>query len=154
MHELFEQEYPKYEKSLFLIAVAYLHSTEDAKDAVQEALLSAYRSIDSLKNREYFKTWLTRIVINKCKNALRARKNTEELSDELNVFYNMPLADFEIMDAVCRMDKGESVYIILRFYNEMNYNEVAKTLCQPVSTVKYRTKKALEKLKRVLEGDV
>ena len=52
MRELFEQEYPKHEKALFLVAVAYLHNTEDAKDAVQEAALSAYRSIDSLRNRE------------------------------------------------------------------------------------------------------
>lgn len=154
MRELFEQEYPKHEKALFLVAVAYLHNTEDAKDAVQDAALSAYRSIDSLRNREYFKTWLTRIVINKCKNFLKERKYTEELTDELKAFDSIPTADMEILDAICRMEKTKSVYITLRFYNEMNYGEVAKALGQPVSSVKYRTKKALEELKKNLEGDV
>jgi len=154
LRELFEQEYPKYEKALFLVAAAYLHNTEDAKDAVQEAALSAYRSIDSLRNREHFKTWLTRILINKCKNMLRKRVYTEELTDELKAFDGIPCADMEILDAICRMKKSRSVYITLRFYNGMNYDEVAKALGQPVSTVKYRTKKALEELKNNLEGDV
>ena len=154
MRELFEREYPKYEKSLFLVAAAYLHNTEDAKDAVQEAAISAYQAIDSLRHPEYFKTWLTRIVINKCKNYLKSRRCTEELCDTLNVFCSIPTADLEIMDAICRMDKAASIYIILRFYNDMNYDEVARSLQQPVSTVKYRTKKALRELKELLEGDV
>ena len=58
MRELFEQEYRKHEKSLFLVAVAYLHNTEDAKDVLQDAALSAYKAIDGLKNKKYFKTWI------------------------------------------------------------------------------------------------
>ena len=47
-----------------------------------------------------------------------------------------------------------AVHIALRFYHGMNYDEAAGALSQPVSTVKYRTKKALEELKTLLEGDV
>ena len=154
MHRLFEQEFPKYEKSLFLVAAAYLHNTEDARDAVQEAALSAYRAIDKLKNREYFKTWLTRILINKCKDMLKGREDTQPLSDELQVFCSVPTEEIGIMDAICRMDKKDSVYIILRFYNDMNYAEAARVLGQPVSTVKWRTKRALEELRKQLEGEV
>lgn len=154
MKELFEQEYPKYEKSLFLVAAAYMHNTEDAWDALQEGALSAYLAMDTLKHREHFKTWLTRIVINKCKNRLKARRFTEELDDSLGCFCAIPTEEIEIIDAICRMDRAESVYITLRFYNDMNYAEVAKALKQPVSTVKYRTGKALKKLKELMEGDV
>ena len=153
MRQLFEEEYPKYEKSLFLIAVSYLHDTEDAKDVLQDALLSAYQNIHSLKHREYFKTWLTRIVINKSKNFLKAKRCTEELNDRINVFYNIPEQDMEIMDALCRMAPEQSIYISLRFYNGMNYAEAANALKISVSTVKYRTAKALEELKTLLEGD-
>jgi len=154
LRELFEKEYPKLEKSLFLVATAYLHNTEDAKDAVQEAALAAYRSIDSLRHPEYFKTWMTRIVINKCKTFLRCRHVTEELTDSLDVFCHIPQSEMEIMDAICRMSKEGAVYIILRFYNDMNYSQVASTLKQPVSTVKYRTRRALNELRKLLEGDV
>lgn len=153
MRTFFEQEYMKHEKSLFLIALSYLHNTEDAKDALQDAALAAYRSMDSLKNKAYFKTWLSRIVINKCKNMLRSRRPTEELRDDIGVFCNVPESELEILDAVCRMKRDRAIYISLRFYNDMNYDEVAKALKQPVSTVKYRTRKALDELRQLLEGD-
>ena len=153
MRELFEQEYRKYEKSLFLVAVAYLHNTEDAEDALQDAALSAYRAIDSLKNKEYFKTWMTRIVINKCKNFIKSRHFTEELNDNINVFYDINTDDFEIVDAICKMKRELSLYITLKFYNDMTYDEMAKSLMLPVSTVKHRTKKALSELEKILKGE-
>lgn len=153
MRELFEQEYRKHEKSLFLVAVAYLHNTEDAKDVLQEAALSAYKAIDSLKNKAYFKTWLTRIVINKCKNFLKSKHYTEELTDGANVFYHIRTEELELMDALCRMDPKSAMYITLKFYNDMTYDEMAKSLLLPASTVKHRTKAALNELKTLLEGD-
>jgi len=153
LRELFEQEYRKHEKSLFLVAVAYLHNTEDAKDVLQDAALSAYKAIDGLKNKKYFKTWITRIVINKCKNFIKSRRYTEELTDNTNAFYNTNTDEMEIMDALCRMDPKLSIYITLKFYNDMTYDEMAKSLVVPVSTVKHRTKSALNELKKLLEGD-
>ena len=154
MRTFFEQEYPKHEKSLFLIALSYLHNTEDARDALQDAALAAYRSLDTLQSRAYFKTWLTRILINKCKNFLRAQRPTEELRDDIRLFADVPETELEIVDAICRMKQEQAIYISLRFYNDMSYDEVAKALKQPVSTVKYRTRKALDELKSLLEGDV
>lgn len=154
MYELFEQKYKECEKSLFLVAIGYLHNTEDAKDCMQEAVLSALKSFDNMKNKEYFKTWFTRIVINKCKDFIKKRRYTEKLDDTLNVFYDMPLAEINIVDCICRINSKLSVYITLRFYNEMTYEEMAKALKLPVSTVKYKTKKALLELKKHLEGDL
>ena len=154
MYELFEQKYKECEKSLFLVAIGYLHNTEDAKDCVQEAVLSALKAFNNLKSQEYFKTWITRIVINKSKDFIKTRRFTEELTDTLNVFYDMPTEEIGIMDCICKLNPKMSIYITLRFYNEMTYEEVAKALKQPVSTVKYKTKKALLELKKHLEGDV
>lgn len=154
MYELFEQKYKEYEKALFLVAIGYLHNTEDAKDCLQEAVLSALKSFDALKNQAYFKAWLTRIVINKCKDFIKRRRFTEELSDTLNVFYDMPTSELGIVDLICRMDPKRALYITLRFYNDMTYKDMALCLKQPVSTVKYKTQKALKELKEELEGDV
>lgn len=147
MYELFELKYKECEKSLFLVALGYLHNTEDARDCVQEAVYSALKSYGNLKNKEYFKTWLTRIVINKSKDYLKQKRCSVELTDNLNVFYDMPMEELEIMDCILKLNPKLSVYITLRFYNEMTYDEVAKALKQPVSTVKYKTKKALLELK-------
>ncbi|MEE0867370.1 MAG: sigma-70 family RNA polymerase sigma factor [Clostridia bacterium] len=153
MQQLFEQEYRKHERALFLVAIGYLHNTEDAKDVLQDAALSAYQAFSNLKNKEYFKTWLTRIVINKCKNFLKSKRYTNELTDNLNVFYSIPTDELEIMDAICKMSSKSSIYITLKFYNDMTYDEMAKLLKLPASTVKYRTKTALDELKKLLEGD-
>ena len=58
----------------------------------------------------------------------------------------------DVVEGICRLKPELSVYITLRFYNDMTYDEAAKTLKLPVSTVKYRTKNALEELKTILEG--
>ncbi len=154
MENLFMQKYTECEKSLYLIAVAYLHNSEDAKDCVQETAISAYNAFASLKNKEVFKTWITRILINKSKDFLKKRHYTEELTDNLNVFYELPDEDMEIVDALCKLKSEHAIYITLRFYNDMTYEEVAKTLKQHTSTVKYRTKKALAELKNILREEI
>lgn len=154
MYELFEQKYLECEKSLFLIAIGYLHNTEDAKDCVQEAVLQAWKSFDTLINKDFFKTWITRIVINKCKDYMKKQRYTEELTDLINVFYNAPTEEVEILDCICKLSSKLSIYITLRFYNDMTYEEVANALNESVSTVKYKTKKALLELEKFLKGDV
>lgn len=154
MYELFEQKYIECEKSLFLVAISYLHNTEDAKDCVQDATIVAWKSFDKLRNKELFKTWITRIVINKCKDYLKKQRYTEELTDSLNVFYNAPTEEIDIIDCICKLPPKLSIYISLRFYNDMTYEEVAQVLKEPVSTTKYKTQKALLELKKYLKGDV
>lgn len=154
MYELFEQKYLECEKSLFLIAIGYLHNTEDAKDCVQEAVLQAWKSFDTLINKDFFKTWITRIVINKCKDYMKKQRYTEELTDLINVFYNAPTEEVEILDCICKLSSKLSIYITLRFYNDMTYEEVANALNESVSTVKNKTKKALLELEKFLKGDV
>lgn len=153
MYELFESKYIECEKSLFLIAIGYLHNTEDAKDCVQEATLVAWKSFDELRNKEFFKTWITRILINKCKDYMKKQRYTEELTDSINVFYDTPTEEIAIIDCICKLPSKLSIYVTLRFYNDMTYDEVAKALKEPVSTVKYKTQKALVKLKEYLKGD-
>ena len=153
MDNLFEKSYKECEKSLYLIAFGYLHNAEDARDCVQEAAISAFRAFGKLKDKGLFKTWITRILINKAKDFLKNKRYTEELSDNLNVFCEIPDNDMDVVEGICRLKPELSVYITLRFYNDMTYDEVAKTLNLPVSTVKYRTKTALEELKIILEGD-
>ncbi len=153
MSGLFEQKYAECEKSLYLIALGYLHNTEDARDCVQEAALSAFNGFNKLKKVDLFKTWITRILINKCKDFLKKQRYTDELTDNLNIFYETSDTDIDIVNGICKLKPKYAIYITLRFYNDMTYDEIAKTLKESVSTVKYRTKIALTELKKHLEGD-
>lgn len=77
------------EKSMYYTAKVFLHNDCDCADAVQTAILSAYEKLHTLKNPEYFRTWLIRILINECKSMLRRRKyseSTREIADPKQCF--------------------------------------------------------------------
>ena len=59
--------------SLYRVCYALLPSPPDREDAVQGALLSAYANLHKLREERYFKTWLTRILINECNAIARER---------------------------------------------------------------------------------
>ncbi len=147
----FQSGFALMEKSLYLVAMGWLHNSEDARDAVQEAAETAYRGRDKLRDKQYFKTWMTRILINKCKDFLRGRRYTDELTDGIGVFDGIPHEEICLMDAICRLDPKEARFITLRFYADLTYEEAARALKMPVSTVKYGTRRALEKLKEMME---
>ncbi len=63
-HEAVEMLFRRYQRPLFQTALRVLGNTEDAEDALQDGLLSAYRNLKRFEGRSQFSTWLTRIVIN------------------------------------------------------------------------------------------
>ena len=68
--KLIEENKLKFYKTAKII----LKNDDDCYDALQEALISIYNNFDQLKNKEFFSTWATRIVINKCYDLLRKNK--------------------------------------------------------------------------------
>ena len=63
-HQAVEMLFRRYQRPLFQTALRVLGNTEDAEDALQDGLLSAYRNLKRFEGRSQFSTWLTRIVIN------------------------------------------------------------------------------------------
>ena len=59
---------------LYKVAKAILKNDDDVSDAMQETALTCWEKIDTLKKDKYFKTWLTRILINHCNAICRRRK--------------------------------------------------------------------------------
>ena len=67
------------ERTLYRIAMSMLKNETDCEDAVQMAILTAFEKLDTLKNEQYFKTWLVRILINVCNKQLNERKKLSVL---------------------------------------------------------------------------
>src|SRR5579859_2643592 len=65
--------FKRYQRPLFQTALRVLGNAEDAEDALQEGMLSAYRNLKRFEGRSQFSTWLTRIVINAA--LMRRRSN-------------------------------------------------------------------------------
>jgi RNA polymerase sigma-70 factor, ECF subfamily len=71
--------FERYRSRLYRLALRLLHSKEDAEDAVQDAMLSAFRNIGSFEGRSLFSTWLTRIVVNAALVKMRRQRARPEL---------------------------------------------------------------------------
>ncbi len=70
------------EGSLYRVAKSILHSDEDCADAIQSGILKAYQRLDTLRREAFFKTWLTRIVINECYQIIRQSKRLQPLDED------------------------------------------------------------------------
>jgi RNA polymerase sigma-70 factor, ECF subfamily len=76
--EAFRLLVEKYSRELFKVAYRFLADEAEAEDAVQEALVKAYRSLHNFESRSKFSTWLYRIVANCCYDMLEKRKRTPQ----------------------------------------------------------------------------
>ena len=135
-------------------AKAILKNDDDVYDALQEALISMYENYGQLKNEEYFSTWATRIIINKCYDLLRKnKKDIVSIDDEFE--NNIKLAQYDvysvdeygIMEAINKMKEDFRLIIILYYYDEYSIKEIAQILEIPEGTAKSRLFKARENLK-------
>src|SRR6201987_2857305 len=70
-----EALFKRYQRPLFQTALRVLGNAEDAEDALQEGMLSAYRNLKRFEGRPQFSTWLTRIVINAALMRRRSRRS-------------------------------------------------------------------------------
>ncbi|MED3648328.1 sigma-70 family RNA polymerase sigma factor [Halalkalibacterium halodurans] len=63
------------QEKLYKIAYSYVKNEQDALDIVQDAIIKGYKSFHKLKEKKYFSTWITRIVINSAIDHIRKSKN-------------------------------------------------------------------------------
>ena len=79
--EAFSVLVSRHDASIFNVTTRMLGPTADAEDAAQETFVSAYRALSNFQFGSKLSTWLYRIAVNKCTDALRARRPTESLDD-------------------------------------------------------------------------
>ena len=65
--------------TMYKVARSYLHNDADAADAIGEAVLACFEKLDTLRQPQYFRTWLVRILIRKCQDILRERARSVRL---------------------------------------------------------------------------
>lgn len=133
--------------SLYKAGRAILNNDEDVADAIQETVISAYRNIKSLKNDSYFKTWLTKILINKCKDIISKNKETVILDDYVEEGYIQEfLSKFEIEDMLNDLSKEQKLVVSLYYISQFNTREISEILKEPEGTIKSRISRAKIKL--------
>ena len=136
------------------VARLVLRDPELARDAVQEALIRAWRDLPRLRDPERFDAWLYRLTINACLDQTRRRRR-RPIEVELTPL-DMPamtdmsgaLADRDLVDgAMRRLDPDTRAVVVLHYFLGLPLTDVAATLGIPIGTVKSRLHRALGEMR-------
>jgi len=157
--------------SFYRRAYRYLGNAADAEDAVQDALLSAYRNLDQFKGQAQMSTWLTTIVINSALTQLRRRSRhthlslDERLGEEQEYSVSERLADCgpspedesikselheRLMQFVAELSPSLRKVVQLRDLDGLTTREAAQILGVADTTVKAQISRARAKLRRLM----
>lgn len=151
-------EYIKANQNTFYrLAYSYVKHQDTALDIVQESIYKALTSVSSLKNPEYIKTWLYRIIVNTSISYIRKNKRiivTDEVPEVIQD-EDVHFADkLNLYAALDRLDGKHKTVIVLRYFEDLKIEEIAKITECNVNTVKTRLYAGIRKLKAMIEGEV
>ncbi|MDD6570920.1 MAG: RNA polymerase sigma factor [Thermoflexaceae bacterium] len=144
------------QEKFYRLAYSYMQNEVDALDMVSEAIVSAYECFGKLRNRDGLKTWFYRILVNKCIDALR--RNKREIVSEEDTFSQITFEEksYDATGSVlqCSVEQLPEKFrtvIVLKYYENCTFEEIAKITKVNVNTVKSRLYAGLEKLRGLPE---
>ena len=142
----------------YRLAGYLLGDAAEAQDAVQEALIKAWKSWDRLRDPDRFGPWFDRIVVNVCRDRMRLHRGVRfverdaasgvEVGDEFRRMLDRNV----LAAAVARLEPEQRIVVVLRFWRDMSLDQVAEVVGIPLGTVKSRLHYALRVLRAQL-GD-
>ncbi len=152
------------QKSLYRRAIALVGQAEAAEDLLQESLLLGWRSIQAFRGESSLHTWLYRILSNKCKDYLRSsRKQSADISidaspalvlkdERINLEKKLELSEEAryLIEKVNLLPKRYRALLLLRYYDDLSYEQIAKLTHAKVGTVKSRLFAARGMLRKML----
>jgi RNA polymerase sigma-70 factor (ECF subfamily) len=141
-----------------------LANHHDAEEALQDALLSAYRGLGRYRERDSFRAWLFQIVINRCRSVARERARREArfiVDDEAVARAEVPVNGTDVPDeavhacltaAVGRLDPLLREALLLKHGAGLEYTEMARVTGASVPALKMRVKRACDALRPQLQA--
>ena len=147
-------------------AVRMVGDREDAEEALQDAFLRAYHALGRYEERERFGAWLLRIVVNECRTVAARRRRRDHrfpvLDDagwaaaERDGAAEHPAERAalreELARALARLPRDQREALLLKYTEELSYDEIAAVTGAGTSALKMRVKRACERLREILLG--
>lgn len=134
------------EKSLYYVSRTILSNDEDCKDAIQNTVLKAYQNLGNLRQDCYFRTWITRILMNECYRMAKANKR--QMPYETYLAERKETTSFsEAYAEIQNLDSKYRVPFILHYVEGFSLREIAKMLKTTEAGVKMRLSRARKMLK-------
>ncbi len=158
--EAFAALFQKHKNLVYKTAYLMLSDANEAEDVLQEVFIQVHKSLHTFQpSKGAFTTWLHRITVNYCLNRRRKRRlpvlSLDEISSTSVRGSSLPFADQlaeekAIHQALSQLSHKLQAVVILRYYWELPYAEIAQILDIPIGTVKSRLNQALKTLRKEL----
>lgn len=135
---------------LYNTALLVLHQEDDALDAIQDAILACWENLPTLRKDQYFKTWLVKILLNKCRDIQRSQSHyafVEELpesGDEPDWDNHM-----DVGRAMGRLGDQDQLILSLFYYDDLNIRQIAEALSISEGAVRTRLTRSRERFKKI-----
>lgn len=142
--------------SLYRVSRGILRNDAECEDAVWEAIGIGFAQLDTLRQDEYAKTWLTRILINECYRVLRQRKLRADMPEglERNMAVQPKTENYsELYDALKKLGERYRVPVVLFYLEGYSVREIADILACSEGTVKSWLSRGRSRLKKILEEE-
>ena len=142
----FTQKLLESEPMLYRIACALLRSEADRQDAMQETALKAWKNRASLREEQYFRTWISRIMVNECHNLHRKNSRLvpmEELPDRPTP----ETGETETRLMLESLPEKQRVPLVLHYLEGFSLEEIARVQHISLALVKYRMYQARKALR-------
>lgn len=139
-----------------------------AEDLTQETFVSAWNKIDQFEGRAKLESWLHKIAYHKFIDSKRALDRQTKLINKLSMenqykankdfdpLYQLKADEHAhlLYIAMQKLSPSDYVVIVLHYIQSLSFRDTAKVLDEPIGTIKWRTSKALKKLRSYLTGGV
>ena len=138
--------------TMYRVAWSILRNDADVQDALQDAALKAWEKRDRLRDEKYFRTWLTRILINVCYDTQRKHRKTVPL-DEIPEQACASAPDPALAIALEAVPEKLRLPLVLCYSEGMSYEEAAEVLRIPVTTLRGRLRRGKNELRKELDAE-
>ncbi len=154
----------RYQEKIYWIIKRMVRNHDDAIDLTQDVFVKAYQKIRSFREDSTVYTWLYRIGINMSLNHLRKRKfrqllSFDDLSKEVPSKDQTPIQDCEkeemqqlIINAIERLPEKQKVVFLLRYYEELPYEDISTILGTSVGGLKANYFHAVKKIEAYVKN--
>ena len=150
----------RHQRRVYNLAYRMLGRPEDAADATQDTFVTAFRKLAGFRGSSAFTTWLHRVALNVCYDALRARKREQPGREDEGVEPpaapdHAPASDdaIDVQRALLMVPEEFRAVLILHDVQGVPYEEIAEAIGAPLGTVKSRLHRGRVALARALGGE-
>lgn len=148
--DFFVRQIDAHSGMLYRVAYSILRNDDDCKDALQETALKAWQKRSVLRDENFFRTWIVRILINTCYDTQRKRRRTVSLEEIQEP--GCPPPDLTLAMALEALPEKLRLPLTLCYSEGMSYAEIARALHLPQATVRGRIHRAKEQLRKELDA--